>query len=175
MHRLALDLLDLARFDAGIAEITLEKVNLVALLKNTAEKFFPQAAEQGVDIRLELAPLPLFSGDGDRLAQVFTNLLENALKHTVAGDTILIEAEQRGEEIRISIADTGEGIPPEALPHIFERFYQADPSRHGEESSGLGLAIVREIISAHGGKITARNAEKKGAIFTLNLPLAKQR
>ncbi len=171
LHRLALDLLDLARFDSGLSEMNFSAVDLNALLTYSLEKFSLKAQEQGVELILHLAEISSFWGDGDRLSQVFTNLIDNALKHTQQGDTITVRSEKTADGIRICVADTGSGIPPKALPHVFDRFFQADSSRFGEESSGLGLAIVREIVLAHGGKITARNAEKKGAVFSLILPL----
>jgi signal transduction histidine kinase len=182
MHRMVLDLLDLARLDAGTLELQCSPVSLPALLNNVAEKFYPQAHAAGVSIRVESTDLPTFLGDGDRLSQVFSNLVDNALKHTPAGGTVTLQARLighsaspgAGSEIQVDVADTGAGIPPEALPHIFERFYQADPSRPGGEKhgTGLGLAIVKEIVGAHSGKIGVRSSPGKGSLFTVTLPLA---
>jgi len=181
MHRMVLDLLDLARLDAGTLELQCAPVNLPALLNNIAEKFFPQAHAAGVSIRVESAALPVVMGDGDRLAQVFSNLVDNALKHTPAGGNITLRTRLNGpspspgavSEVQVDVADTGAGIPPEALPHIFERFYQADLSRPGGEKhgTGLGLAIVKEIVGAHSGKISVRSAPDAGSLFTVTLPL----
>ena len=181
MHRMVLDLLDLARLDAGTLELQCAPVNLPALLNNIAEKFFPQAHAAGVSIRVESTALPVVMGDGDRLAQVFSNLVDNALKHTPAGGNITLQARLTGpstssgagSEIQVDVVDTGAGIPPEALPHIFERFYQADPSRPGGEKhgTGLGLAIVKEIVGAHSGKISVRSTPDAGSQFTVTLPL----
>ncbi|HEX7434761.1 MAG TPA: HAMP domain-containing sensor histidine kinase, partial [Anaerolineaceae bacterium] len=136
MHRMVLDLLDLARLDAGTLELRRTPVDLPALLRNIAEKFAPQAQAAGVSISVDSPALPAVTGDGDRLAQVFTNLVDNALKHTPAGGYITLRARltrptsgrEIGSEIQVEVADTGVGVPPEALPHIFERFYQADLS-----------------------------------------------
>jgi two-component system sensor histidine kinase ResE len=181
MHRMVLDLLDLARLDAGTFELQCAPVNLPALLNNIAEKFYPQAHTAGVSIQVESAALPAVMGDGDRLAQVFSNLVDNALKHTPAGGTVTLRtrlsgpstSQEAGPEIQVDVADTGAGIPPEALPHIFERFYQADPSRPGGEKhgTGLGLAIVKEIVGAHSGKISVRSTADTGSLFTVTLPL----
>ena len=113
-------------------------------------------------------------GDGDRLAQVFTNLVDNALKFTPEGGQVMLSAEQVGDEIELSVADTGSGVPNEALPRLFDRFYQVDESRAGGSShgTGLGLAIVKEIIRAHGGRIGVRS-EGNGTIFIVHLPLTK--
>ena len=173
MHRMALDLLELARLDAGIAEFRAERVELRALLENLKKKFAPQAREKNIRLESDLRRAPELPGDGDRLAQVFSNLLDNALKHTPSGGTITLRAESLDGEARVLVADTGEGIPEEALPHIFERFYQADSSRSGAQGTGLGLAIAREIVQAHGGRITVRSRQGKGSEFTVFLPLEK--
>jgi len=181
MHRMVLDLLDLARLDAGTFELQCAPVDLPALLNNVAEKFSPQAHASGVSIQVESAELPAVMGDGDRLAQAFSNLVDNALKHTPSGGIISLRARLagssdspgKGSEVQVDVADTGAGIPPEALPHIFERFYQADPSRPGGEKhgTGLGLAIVKEIVGAHSGKISVRSVPNTGSLFTVTLPL----
>ncbi|NOY98917.1 MAG: HAMP domain-containing histidine kinase [Chloroflexi bacterium] len=175
MHRMVLDLLDLARLDAGIAEMERSPVDLTALLRNVARKFTPQARGAGVGLHVEVADLPVVIGDGDRLAQVFTNLVDNALKHTPSGGQVILRAVRQDGEVKILVIDTGAGIPAEALPHIFERFYQVDKSRSsgGEHSSGLGLAIVREIVSAHGGRITVRSQAGQGSTFVVHLPVAR--
>jgi signal transduction histidine kinase len=173
MHRMVLDLLDLARLDAGTFDLQRAPVDLTALLNSIAEKFAPQARTGKLDIRVETASLPVFIGDGDRLAQVFTNLVDNALKFTPAGGSITLRAAQTSSGIQVEVTDTGAGISSEALPHIFDRFYQADPSRPGgrKHGSGLGLAIVKEIVGAHGGKISVRSEPGKGSTFTVSLPL----
>jgi signal transduction histidine kinase len=182
MHRLVLGLLELARLDAGTLELRLARVDLPGLLRSIAEKFAPLAQEAGVTIHVDAPVLPSVNADGDRLAQVFTNLVDNALKHTASGGTITLRADLTGpaagltkdSAIQVDVQDNGSGIPPQALPHIFERFYQADPSRPGGErhGTGLGLAIAQEIVSAHGGKISVRSAPNDGSTFTVNLPLA---
>ena len=114
-------------------------------------------------------------GDGDRLAQVFTNLVENALKFTPAGGQVSLAARIAGSEVEIDVADTGEGISAQALEHIFDRFYQADASRARRErqGAGLGLAIAREIVGAHGGKISVRSQLGQGTVFTVRLPISQ--
>ena len=173
MHRMVLDLLDLARLDAGTLDLQRAPVDLTALLNSIAEKFAPQARAGNVDIRVETAVLPAIIGDGDRLAQVFTNLVDNALKFTPAGGSITLRAAPAGSGVQVEVADTGAGISTEALPHIFDRFYQADPSRPGgrKHGTGLGLAIVKEIVGAHGGKISVPSAPGTGSTFTISLPL----
>ncbi|MBI4759642.1 MAG: sensor histidine kinase [Chloroflexota bacterium] len=176
LHRMALDLLDLARLEAGAADLKISPLETSLLLHGIVERFTPRAQAAGIALRLDVPPhLPPLLGDGDRLAQVFTNLLDNALKFTPPGGEILISAKKAEAEIELSVADTGSGVPKEALPHLFERFYQADPSRAGgaQRGAGLGLAIVKEIIEAHGGTIGVRSQEGHGTTFTIRLPLAK--
>ncbi len=173
MHRMVLDLLDLARLDAGTLDLQHSTVDISALLNNIAEKLAPQSRSANIEIRVETTDLPMMIGDGDRLAQVFTNLVDNALKFTPAGGTVTLHAAQSGSSIQVEVADSGEGISPEALPNIFNRFYQADLSRSGgrKHGAGLGLAIVKEILEAHGGKITVRSELGKGSTFIVYLPL----
>jgi signal transduction histidine kinase len=176
MHRMVLDLLDLARLDAGTLDLQRVPVDLTGLLNSVAEKFSLQARATGVIIRVEAEALPAITGDGDRLAQVFTNLVDNALKHTPAGGSITLRAAATGSTVRVEVTDTGAGIPAEAQAHIFERFFQADPSRPGgaRHGAGLGLAIVKEIVAAHGGTISVRSEPGTGSTFTVTLPLTTQ-
>ena len=174
MHRLALDLLDLARLEAGTADLKMSAVDMAALLIGVKEKFSPLATKGGVKLNLTLPDvLPILMGDGDRLAQVFTNLVDNALKFTPHGGTVTIWPICVKGEMQVSVTDTGKGIPTEALPHIFDRFYQADTSRTGgdKHGAGLGLAIVQEIVIDHGGRITVRSAQGRGTGFIVHLPL----
>ena len=174
MHRMALDLLDLARLEAGTADLKMSAVDMGALLRGIVEKFTPQAQKAGVRVTLDVPEgLPSLTGDGDRLAQVFTNLVDNALRFTPSNGEITLFARTAGAEMELSITDTGSGIPEEALPRLFDRFYQADSSRAGGEGhgAGLGLAIVQEIVQAHGGKIGVRSQLGHGTTFDIHLPL----
>jgi signal transduction histidine kinase len=174
MHRMVLDLLDLARLDAGMLDLQRKPLDLTALLHNVAEKFTHQAREANVAINVEANNLPTITGDGDRLAQVFTNLIDNALKFTPAGGQINLRAVQTTAGIQVEVIDTGSGIPDAVLSHIFDRFFQADLSRPGgkQHGAGLGLAIVKEIVEAHSGKISVRSEPGIGSTFTLTLPLS---
>jgi two-component system OmpR family sensor kinase len=181
MHRLVLELLDLARLDAGTLVLRRDSVDLPFLLRDVVAKFTPQAHTAGVAINVEAPALPAITGDEDRLAQVFANVVDNALKNTPSGGRITLQARLAEvptghgtcSEIQVDVMDTGGGIRPEAQNHIFERFYQADPARPGGEKhgSGLGLAIVKEIVNAHGGKIGVRSSPEAGSTFTVSLPL----
>lgn len=174
MHRMALDLLDLARLDSRTAEFRQVPVDVRALLKSICDKFQPMALAAGVALRVSLPEsLPTLMGDGDRLAQVFSNLVDNALKFTPQGGNVAIRAMQGQNEIQVAVNDTGKGIPLSALPHIFDRFYRADRARSGgdQHGAGLGLAIAHEIVAAHGGRISVRSAEGRGTGFVVHLPI----
>lgn len=173
MHRLVVDLLDLAKLDAGTFEFKSESVDMNLLLQHVVERFTPQASKRQVNLIISFSNLPMIIGDSDMLLQVFTNLLDNALKFTPVGGKITIHAICDSERLRVDISDTGTGISPDQLPFIFDRFFQADPARKGgeEHSAGLGLAIVREIVQAHHGTITAQSLPGQGSTFTVHLPL----
>jgi two-component system OmpR family sensor kinase len=177
MHRLVLDLLDLAKLDSGTADITMSPVNISALLNSIAEKFTPQSTKAGINIDVVIEPnLPTITADGDRLSQVFTNLADNALKFTPRGGSIRLEAFAVNGGILVAVVDDGPGMTSEVQAHIFERFYQADPSRRGGEKhgAGLGLAIAHEIVQAHGGRINIRSVPGEGTAFEVFLPLTKK-
>ncbi|MBN8654503.1 MAG: HAMP domain-containing histidine kinase [Anaerolineae bacterium] len=175
MHRMVLDLLDLAKLDAGTADMNMSPVNMRVLLNSIAEKFTPQSQRAGVKIETDIpSDLPPLIADGDRMAQVFTNLIDNALKFTPRGGAITLRAFTDADKMIASVIDTGVGIPEEDLPFIFQRFYQADPARKGGEthSAGLGLAIVHEIVAAHGGRISVQSRKGMGTTMEVILPLA---
>ena len=174
MHRMVLDLLELARMDTGIADFKSQPVDLANLLRGLVEKLSPQARQAQVNLRAEIGLLTPLTGDEDRLVQAFANLADNALKFTPAHGEVIIRAEQNADQQVVSISDTGPGIPTEDLPRIFNRFYQADKSRSRERrGSGLGLTIANEIIQAHRGTITAHSMPGKGTTFTIKLPVTR--
>lgn len=174
MHNLVLDLLDLARFDAGTIILEHSPIDLPELLRGLVTRFEPQARQAQVDLRLNSEELPLLTGDSDRLVQVFGNLVDNALKFTPPGGSVTLTARRAGNQAEITVNDTGPGIPEDELSRIFERFYQTDKSRRGGRGRGvgLGLAIAREIIHAHGGLISVKNGLPHGSIFVVNIPFA---
>jgi signal transduction histidine kinase len=175
MHRMVLDLLDLAKLDAGTADFKRERLELAPLLQRVIEKFTPQARDAQVELVARIDPLPVMIGDGDRLVQVFTNLVDNALKHTPPGGRVTLAAAPIDGQAEIWVKDTGAGIPQAELSRIFERFYQLDKSRQGgpQHGAGLGLAIAQEIVQAHGGKMAAVSQEGEGSRFTVWLPFAR--
>jgi signal transduction histidine kinase len=176
MYRLVLDLLDLARLETGTADLKRAELDLGLLVTTVVGRFDLQARSAGVTLEVFPSPqgLPALPGDGDRLAQVFTNLVENALKFTPAGGKITVQIARQAGGAEVQVQDSGAGIAPEALPHIFDRFYQADLARSGGENhgAGLGLAIAWEIVAAHGGKIIVRSAPGQGSLFSVWLPFS---
>jgi signal transduction histidine kinase len=168
------DLRTLALADAGQIELVRTPTSLPSLVERVVDHFKPQAATQQVTLTL-LQPaisIPHLSLDPIRLEQMLTNLLSNALRYTPLGGKIELTITPLPKVVRLTVHDTGPGIPPDALPFIFERFYRADKSRtRTEGGSGLGLAIARNLARAHGGDLTATNHASGGALFTLTLPL----
>ncbi|MCC7206593.1 MAG: HAMP domain-containing protein, partial [Anaerolineae bacterium] len=165
MNRMVEELLDLARIEAGRSTMTRHTVQLGDILGAVTERLTPRANECGVALTAEIQPLPPVAGDGDRLVQVFGNLVDNALKHTPSGGNVTLRAapKDQGKDsgILVEVSDTGEGIPADDAPHIFDRFYQVDKSRErsARDGVGLGLAIARQIVEAHGGHISVQSRE----------------
>lgn len=170
MQRLVMDLLDLARLDAGTAHLQQVPIDLVPLLRAVLTRFQPRAAQRQQTLRLETAATPTVWGDPDRLLQIFGNLLDNALTHTPRQGEVVLRVRSEGPWAVVEVEDQGPGIPPEALPHIFDRFYRGDRARTGREHVGLGLSIVQELVRAHHGQVTAYNRRGQGAVFVVKLP-----
>ncbi len=176
LRRLVEALLDLARLEAGQVAFARQPVELGEILKRVADQQGLSAAKAGVSIQRDWPPsLPVLIGDGDRLSQVFINLVDNAIQHSPPGGKILIQADAGAGRVRVSVADQGAGIRPEDQKRIFERFYQVDKARPGGvgRGTGLGLSISREIVSAHGGEIKVDSAPGQGARFSVELPLSQ--
>jgi signal transduction histidine kinase len=175
MYRLVVDLLDLARFDSGTIELNRRALDLPNLLTHVVNQLIPQASQAEVELTLDLDQLPTVVGDEDRLAQVFTNLVDNAIKHAPAGGFVHLSARTEGNFARVEIIDNGAGIAPDQVERIFERFYKIDGSRKGDSQpgTGLGLAIAQQIIHAHSGIINVRSTVGEGSAFEVRLPVVK--
>ncbi len=179
MSRMVDALLELARLESGQLRMRRDIVNPAAILAAVGEQLALRADAAQITLHYNLSTLPDVIGDGDRLAQVFTNLVDNALKHTPEGGTITLEGARAAnaegmDGLRFSVTDTGAGIAPAELARVFERFYQLDKARIRDVDHagvGLGLAISREIVEAHGGHIHAESAPGQGAKFVVWLPL----
>ena len=170
MTKLTENLLLLARTDQRI-ELQLEPVNLNALLTDLMQLYKPQAEAEQLTWQLKLESELTLSGDRLLLTQLFTNLLQNALQYTSAGDSVTVNGQRSDSQIQIEIADTGIGMAPEHLAQIFERFWRADKSRSYQSGhSGLGLAIVKEILQLHHGTVSVDSELGKGSCFTLIFP-----
>jgi PAS domain S-box-containing protein len=169
MERLIRDLLDMSRIEAGTLELRREPLLVTELIEETREAF-ERAAEEG-EIRLDSdvsSETPQVCGDHERLAQVLGNLVDNAIKFTPRGGRIVVRAQPRGAEVRVSVEDSGPGVPADLQPHVFDFFWQAH--RASRVGTGLGLAIAKDIIKAHGGDIWVES--DGGAKFYFTLPCA---
>ena len=170
MRKLIESLLALARFDAGQEVLKRLPFDFSETISDCAELVQPLADERGVKISVEAESIEII-GDPERLAQVVTNLLTNAIQYNRAeGEVRLRMVSQNGLAV-LTVADTGQGIATENLPQVFGRFFRADSSRTGAGNSGLGLAITKAIVEAHGGTIEVASEENAGTIFTVRLPL----
>lgn len=172
MRRLTESLLQLARFDAGQEKLRHEPVDLAEIVRTSVELVQPLAAEKDIKIHCALAPVQVL-GDEVRLGQLITNLVTNAIRYNQPAGEVRVQTRTDATVAVLTVTDTGPGIAPEDLPHIFERFYRADKSRttaHGR--TGLGLAICKAIVDAHGGTIEAQSAPEAGSNFIVRLPQA---
>ncbi|MDD2696213.1 MAG: ATP-binding protein [Anaerolineales bacterium] len=178
LTRLVDDLGTLALADAGQLDLQRAPTHLPTLVANLVERFEPQAIARQVNLRYNPPEQPAHSAwtlsvDPTRLEQIIGNLLSNAIRYTPEGGQVELTLERLPASVQLSVRDSGPGIPPEALPRLFERFYRADRSRsRAEGGSGLGLAIARQLAQAHGGSLSAANHPQGGALFTLSLPIS---
>jgi signal transduction histidine kinase len=168
MARLLDDLQMLSTAEAGALRLRREPTAPSELLDDAVGAFRPAADDAGVRLDLIAAPgLPLVSVDRVRIAEVLANLLSNALRHTPDGGTIAVSATRGDQTVEIEVANTGPGIAPDDLPHVFERFARSPDSR----GAGLGLTIAKSLVEAHGGRIGVESVLGEGARFTVSLPV----
>jgi len=172
LARLIEDLRLLALADAGQLRLHTAPLDLRTLLREITDAHQIQSQDQGVALSLEMAPtLPLVEADRDRIAQVMGNLLSNAFRYVPPGGHITVRAMEQGQKVIVAVADDGPGIPPDDLPHLFERFWRGDRARQrATGGSGLGLTIARSLVEAHGGSIWVESG-KEGSTFTFALPI----
>jgi len=170
LARLVNDLLDLARIESGKETMHFTSFNIGDFLPRVMRKFNQMASEKEIRLQTDV-PHRLIEADGDRLEQVFTNLIGNAIAHTDSGE-IRIEATEEADGLRIQLTDTGHGIPKEDLPFVFERFYKADKARTSgsKTGTGIGLAIVKNVVDAHHGKVSVSSTLGVGTTFEIYLP-----
>jgi signal transduction histidine kinase len=174
LQRLVEDLRTLSLADAGELPMQREPVSCGALLERLAAAYAPRAEAHGINLQIAVEPeLPEIAADPERMIQVLGNLVTNALRYTPPGGRITLSAGRQGNAVALEVQDTGAGIAPDALPHVFDRFYRGDPARNQQDSeSGLGLAIAKSITEAHSGKIEVQSELGRGTTFTVLLPIA---
>jgi signal transduction histidine kinase len=176
LARLVDDLQELSRVEAKAYSLDVRPLAVSMLVQTTVKRLLPQAGAKHIRVHQDLpASLPQALGDTDRITQVLTNLAANAIQYTPEGGDVTISAILQGNEIHLSVTDTGMGIPAEQLPHLFTRFYRVDKSRSRQAGggSGIGLTIARHLVEAHGGRIWAESdGEGQGSTFTFTLKVA---
>ena len=173
LARLATQFLDLALIESGSMVKFLGEVSLASIVSEVVATSGVRAEVEGIALRVDVPEnLPPVVADRDRLLQVFINLVDNAIRYTPPGGEVSIRSRLEDEEVCTSVCDTGSGIPPEHLPHLFERFYRVDPARTARSGgTGLGLSIVEQIVAAHGGSINVESEVGRGTCFHVSLPL----
>lgn len=171
LKRLIWDLLDLSRLEAGKMKFSMQQIDLTELVREVIKDMETFAKEKKIVIESQIRHLPITEGDKERLAQVITNLIDNAIKFTPRKGKVTVETRKKGYNLIISVSDTGIGIPGKKLDKIFTKFFQVD-SRVARKYSGtgLGLTICKGIMSAHGGDITVESTQRKGSTFHIKLP-----
>jgi len=171
--RLIRTLLFLARADTAADALQREPVDLGEELAKVVEFYGAAAGERGVDLRVADAPAVRAQLDRTLFQQAIGNLISNAVAHTPAGGSVELAARANGQDVRVTVTDTGCGIAPEHLPHVFERFYRIEPSRTGsQQNAGLGLAVVKSIVNRHAGRVEIRSVVGEGTCVQLVLPSA---
>ena len=170
IERLVGDLLDLARFEAGGISLAQDNVDVDELFERVSERHARTAEEKGVEIVIAPHDDIRMVADPHRLEQAVQNLAANALRHTPPGGKVTLGARRDDDQVRITVSDTGAGIPAEHLPHVFDRFYKADQSRSHSGGSGLGLSIVKAIVERHGGSVAVRSKPNVETTFEISLP-----
>lgn len=165
------NLLDVSLLESGRFEVRKQLLSIKELIYDALESFYSLAEEKGIVLSKKIAAtLPKVEADGERLRQVMNNLISNAIKFSPDGGSIIVKAEDKNNELLVQVIDHGVGIPKEAIPHVFERFYRAEDSM-ALGGTGLGLYITKQIIEAHGGRIWVESEPGKGSTFYFTIPL----
>jgi signal transduction histidine kinase len=174
LGRLIEQLLELSRLESGELPLQREEMLLAPLVTQVLSEIEMARSDRGVAVESELPnDLPSVNADRERVHQVLFNLVDNAVRFTPAGGAVTVSAHRHNGSVEVKVADTGVGIQPEHLPRLFERFYRADPARsRGDGGTGIGLAIARSVVEAHGGHIRAESELGRGSVFTFDLPVA---
>ena len=171
--RMVEELLELSRIESGDVPLVDSRVDLAAVIDDAASRLRSEAERRNLALDVDIAEgLPPVRGDAEHLERVVVNLVQNALKFTPPGGSVTVRAAAENGAVRVQVIDTGSGILPEDLPRIFERFYKADRARE-RGGTGLGLAVAKHTVEAHGGEIAAQSEPGRGSIFSFTLPAAR--
>jgi len=171
LSRLVDDLFELARIDAGVLTLELQRTRIRDLVESTLRQLRPEASSRHVDLVADVREDAVATVAPEKIERVLYNLLTNALRHTPSDGSVAVHVERDGTEIRVTVEDTGEGLTDDARARMFERFWRADRAR-SRGGTGLGLAIARGLVEAHGGRIWAENRPEGGASVSFTLPSA---
>ena len=171
MDRMLSELLELSRLESGQAPLHLAPADPAGLAARAVERFRPQADESGIGLAIDAGAAPPVTADADKMEQVLANLLSNALKATPRGGSVTLGVVRQDGAVELSVSDSGQGIAADSLPHVFERFYKVSTARD-DGGAGLGLAIAKHIVQAHGGQVSVESTLGVGSTFTVRLPLA---
>lgn len=174
LTRLTTEFLELTRLESGRSRINIEQIDISDLIKKAVETVQPQAADNALTLHADIHVTRPVNGDRAKLTQTVLNLLTNAIKYNKPDGSVTVTAKEDGDKLILSIADTGQGISEDNLPHIFEKFYRVADTEGYTQGTGLGLAITKRIIENHGGGIDVTSVEGEGTTFTVRLPLARR-
>jgi signal transduction histidine kinase len=175
LARLIDSILEISRIESGRKEINLTEFDVASVVRRILSAMRPLAEKKGIKLDCDIvAGLDLLVGDECRIESVITNLVSNAIKFTPDGGSVCVAVQQVQDQVRISVSDTGIGIPKESLGKIFDRFYRVHRTGSRVQGTGLGLTIVKEIVAMHGGRIEVESEEGRGSKFTVVLPLIAQ-
>ena len=173
LKRLVEDLRILSQADAGKLSLHLVAVSIPVLLEQTIQSYRALTVKQKIALKVDApAGLPEIPADPDRLAQVLGNLITNSMRYTHPGGEITLQAKREAKSVVLTVSDNGKGVPSDALPYIFDRFYRVDDARSGGDESGLGLTIAKSIVEAHGGSVEAESLPGKGTSIKIVLPIS---
>lgn len=168
LQQMAQELLDVSRIESGQAAVKLVSTDISQVMESLVERMHPQAKRKEVEINTDILPNTPVLADAEQIQRALANILHNAIKFTQPGGTVNIHATADSEHFCIDVRDTGPGISPQDLPRIFERFFRGDPARHGA-GTGLGMAIAKHVVQAHGGEISIKNRPGGGTKVSLTL------